>query len=306
MVKLGAFSSCIRSLVALILIVYCSERSHALEIGIFETGPESEVALWIQGLFGLSGSTELIDPTGAIIDEDSIIEGEGFGIVRRFVSVQAALDYVEGTWQVAEESRAFGSGSYEFQISNISLEEINRAAPVLASPMPGQSIKNGRTFLFGWDYEESGEIPSSSQYFTSLSDDQIGTRYSRTSLPIPGTDPHISSGSTRVGDFTFDRTRTSIPDSGKYRYRATFEASENYLPLDVTIALGSHVQFDDKLTLIESSGELFELFGPRINFFYSRMNEPFTITLTAIPEPTTLLLSLSAAAALLQRRPVRR
>jgi hypothetical protein len=72
------------------------------------------------------------------------------------------------------------------------------------------------------------------------------------------------------------------------------EAAEAALPLDVEITLGSYFSFDDAVTLGDTSG-LEPFFPPRVSFFYSRENDPFVVTLSTVPEPSSVCLVIALA-----------
>jgi hypothetical protein len=70
-------------------------------------------------------------------------------------------------------------------------------------------------------------------------------------------------------------------------------AAEAALPLDVEITLGSAVNLND--TIVPGDSSDLGFFGPPwLDLYYSRLNEPFIITLSTVPEPTSAILLLLA------------
>ncbi len=274
------------------LLVGLTAPSKAFEFSIIESGPEAAVSLWIRGLDdSFFQSNQLISPAGETLDSSTVLEDGLFSdLVRRFDSLEDAIGYVQGTWHATVDSRfPERTATYDFSIEALSIESINRAAPELFSPTPAHEIRNGSTFLFAWDYPEGGEMPSQSRFLTIPQFDPLrGGGGSVVSTPTPG-GTLMSSGSIGTGDERFSRKLTNVPGTDKNRFLYTLEASEAALPLDVEITLGSHISLEDQISLGETTSEGFPPFPtPRIGLFYSRQNDPFTITLSHVPEPTSV------------------
>jgi hypothetical protein len=289
-----AYTFLARITFAVTLLLFSNAVSAALELSIIESGPEpgAEIGLWARDLSnGFLGVNRLVSPSGEVFTPDSVLENDLFrGLLLRFNSVSDAMEYVEGTWQ-ATPAPLFPFPTspvdepFDFSIAAIPLETINRTAPSLLTPSPGAVIKNGTTFNFGWDYLTSGEAPNRTSIVMIPQFDPISS-WSRSvvSTPQPGRTTR-SSGSTGTGERRFSDALTNVPGADKNRFLLTLEAADAALPLDVQITLGSYY----------SSDSIFP--SPRVRFYYSRENDPFFVTLSTVPEPSSVGLVIVLAVA---------
>jgi hypothetical protein len=281
-----------------IFFVYHVESSTALELSIIErgSGDDTEIGLWARDFGDRPLRTiSLTSPSGDQFQPASVLE-DGFlsDLLFRFDSLSEAFTFVSGTW-VGAQMGPFSSSpveEFEFSINAVPIDAIHRTVPTLASPSPGQKIKNGSTFEFGWDYLTSGEAPNRSRYTVIPQFDPVSSGgASVVSTPRPGTSSS-GTGSTGSGDRKFTRTRTNVPDADKNRFLSTFEVTPAALPLDVALTLGSYT---DLAAFVVPSNS--------VGFFYSREVDPFFVTLT-VPEPRSLGMfgATSCCGCLLRRR----
>jgi hypothetical protein len=277
-----------------------TENAAALSFSLLEfgEGTDTSVELWVRGVGGniFTDARQLVAPSGDVFDGESALESGIFGQrLRIFDTLEAAGSYMSGSWQATIVKRFFPeeTGIFNFTINDLSPATINRTPPTLLTPSPGQVIKNGSTFLFSWDYLGTDDPPRGSLFTTIPQFETISSRSLRgVSTPTPGETSTIT-GSTGVGDRRFSHTLTNVPDADKNRFLYTMTAAEAALPLDVELTLGSSISLTDLIV----SDDLAD-FGffrlSRLDLRYSRMNEPFLITLSTVPEPTSASLLLLA------------
>lgn len=109
-----------------------------------------------------------------------------------------------------------------------------------------------------------------------------------------------STGSTGAGDRKFTHSITNVPDADKNRFLYTVTAAEAALPLDVEITLGSSINLTDSIVPGDSTDV--RILNPLwLSLYYSRLNEPFLITLSTVPEPSSAILLLLAGLVLFGR-----
>ncbi len=294
---LGVLTSRLTAAATILLLSTPADGSTRFSLSIVETGaPNQGVEFRVSELDvgGRGDISQLVAPSGEVIDFSSVLEDGLFDdVVRRFDTVEEAVTFSTGNWEATESPGLFPDldppETIRFTIGGLEASAINRTPPTLVSPTPDAVIKNGVTFLFGWDYVTRGALPTRSRFLTIPQfQDTTGRSGGLSSVgtPTPGF-TSSGSGSTGVGDRRFSRSRTNVPGTDKNRFLYTLEASENALPLDVEITLGSEIPLDDFLVLAEGDDPVdpFDLFGPPVRFFYSRQIDPFTITLSTIPEP---------------------
>jgi hypothetical protein len=291
--------SATQGVVAVALFLFWAGRSAAVELSIIESGPESDasIGLRVAGLReDFPAVNRLVSPSGEVFTPDSILEEGLFShLLIRFDSFSDAIDYVEGTWQATLGPPFFpppdppDTDTFEFSIEGLSSEAIDRTAPSLLTPFPGAVIKNGSTFNFGWDYVTSGETPDRTSITAIPLFDPIsqGGR-SIVGTPRPGSTIRTE-GSGGVGDERFSRVLTNVPGTDENHWLLTLEAAEAALPLDVEITLGSYISLDDVVTLGDTSG-LGLPFPPEVSVVYSRERDPFVVTLSTVPEPSSMAL----------------
>jgi hypothetical protein len=286
------------TILAAALVLSWSSVARALELSIIESGPSPnpEIGLWARDLTdGFGGVTRLVSPSGQVFTPESILErNRTRALLQRFNSLADAMDYVEGTWNATPfASFPFPSPSFEpfdFDIDSIPLETINRTPPTLLSPTPGATIKNGATFLFAWDYETSDPPPNRTSITRIPQFDPLSSwGRSVVSTPRPGNTTRLSGG-TGSGERSFSHTLTNVPGADENRFLATFTASEAALPLDVELTLGSYYANNTSFP------------PPRVRFYYSRELDPFYITLSTVPEPSSIGLVTATAIVGIVRR----
>ena len=292
---------CAWHLLGAAVVFLCSVAdSSGSDFAIIETGTEgnTQVGIWMSHLRGRSclpwsciGDPRVVSPSGDVFTPDSVIENGYFhDKFLAFDSYDDALAYAHGTWEVTYPVREYPvqdpptTETYWFTIDTSLFESFDRTPPTLVSPLPGATIRNGSTFLFGWDYLGT-DTPANRTYIERVPqfDPVSGKGYSVVGIPSPSGTSH-SSGGTGVGDEKFTHERTNVPGTDKYRFLATYEAAEAALPLDVELTLGSYFAFDDAVIVSSKPGQAPS--GDR--YFYSRQNDPFCITLSTVPEPTSL------------------
>ena len=287
------------------LLIALVDRASALELSIIESGPEGDttVGLWVDDLTDssnfviVSRVNKLVSPSGDVLTPSSILQEGNFwrDLLLEFDSVTEAFDYVDGTWQATLSPFTHFldpplSDEFEFTIDGDALGSINRVAPSLLSPVPGKVIKNASTFEFGWDYVTDQEPPNRSIYYEFPQFDPVSSG-GRAILDTPTPEePYESSGF--AGGFSSDLV--SVPGTNQNRFLSTFKVAGTDLPLDVELTLGSYISPDNVLTL----GDTIHMglsSPPEVNFFYSRENDPFFITLSTVPEPGSLALTFVLA-----------
>jgi len=208
-----------------------------------------------------------------------------------------AFEYAEGSWQGISPlwpPYPPATGSFEFSIGTMPTDTLNRTVPTLLSPAPGAAIKNGSTFLLGWDYPADAEAPPRTRIYRVPKFDQGSSWGSWTlSTPVPGGTTQ-SSGGTGVGDRLFRHTLTNVPGTDQNRFLVSFTAAEAALALDVELTMGTNFALNTAVTITYSPGTGFQS-PPEVTFSYARQLDPFRITLTKVPEPSSLALVLLCA-----------
>jgi hypothetical protein len=290
---------CVILLLVLGIFSARSENAVALSFSLLESGEgtDTSVALWVRGLGrSFSDAQDLVAPSGDVFDEASALESGIFGLrLRDFDTLEDASNYMSGSWHATFPKRFMSEETsvFDFNINGLSPATINRTPPTLLTPSPGQVIRNGSTIRFSWDYLGAGEAPKGSRFTTIPQFSTIsGRSLTGVSTPTPGA-TSTSSGSTGVGDRRFSHSITNVPGADKNRFLFTLTAAEAALPLDVEITLGSAVNLND--TIVPGDSSDLGFFGPPwLDLYYSRLNEPFIITLSTVPEPTSAILLLLA------------
>lgn len=245
-------------------------ESSALELTVVENvlGGDDSVGFYMSQLVP-PRLDEVVSPSGDVFNDLQVVNT----LLTDFDSVAEAAEYITGTW------RAFVPGflpleprqELEFTIDGNFLEKINRTPPSLLTPSPADEFKNGSVIDLSWDYPGAEDIDASILRIVPQSDQT--NSFSLSILDKPSIRPNQSGGSSGVEPAKFEHRISSVPGAVDNRFELSLLASEELLPLDVELTLGSH------LSLTESLAAPIEL-ALFSRFSYSRENEPFTITLT--------------------------
>lgn len=271
----------------------------ALELSIVESGPDSntKVGLWAQDFRAsqIRGISQLTSPSGDVFTPATVLENRAYAsLLKQFDSLAEAFEYAQGSWQGLSPlwpPYPPATGSFDFNIGDVSIDTLNRTVPTLLSPNPGAAIKNGTTFLLGWDYPADAEAPLRTRIYRVPKFD-AGSSWGSWSLSTPSPGGTIqSSSSTGVGDRLFSSKLTNVPGTDQNRFLVSFTAAEAALPLDVELTMGSNFSLNSAVTISYSPGTGF-LSPPEVTFSYARQLDPFRITLIRVPEPSSLALVL--------------
>lgn len=296
----------IRVACAVALTLFLSTAAAALDFTIIESEPDAEVGLWVRELqsqFSFRGVSKLISPSGDVFTPNSPPDLGEWRLPINFNSLAEAFDFMEGTWQATVPHPLPSRppiGTYEFNIGAISVDPINRGEPTVLAPVPGAKIKNGSPFSIGWDYLTSAAVPDRTRLLIIPHNDDVGGSLKVGPTRNPGNNSFSSSSSTD-GVTSFSSTLVHAPGSELF-HLLTLESSENVLPLDVELRVGSHISFDSHVMLGDTTGLGSSFYMPFVGLTYSRQTAPFIVTLT-LPEPSSLgLVAAMACCGYLRRR----
>lgn len=246
----------------------------------------------------------LLSPAGNLYVSDPGAMGPTGVLLGQFDTLRQALDYLNGSWQVtlSPSRRHTTKDTFTINIGQIPDDTFPREPPQLVTPTPGAKIINGDTFLLAWDYPSDADADRSRVTFTPdfalpPGSPPAGGGSFGASRPSPGSSSS-GSGSSLTSKTSFKLKHSSVPDADDYEFLVSMEigGSAGTLPRRVDLQIESVVDLSGHLSIGDTDGLGVVVSPFDYEVFYGRPGEPFSLVLTSVPEPSTLLLILMACA----------
>lgn len=262
----------------------------------------------------------LVSPSGDRFDTESVIEKNfGYSLLASFGSINQALDYLSGTWQVTLSPFPDGyppagfpqptRDTIEVQFDPISPDSFVRDAPTLVSPAPGTVIRNGSDFRLDWEYSPEGEpLGSLFQVVPHYVLPPGATHYQRSEFssgrPSADSDFLVTESGSSSG-YSYNASYRHVIGREGWVFDASIEVSGAWapLPFDIDFLISSNVDLNEHVTTGPTDGLGIGVREPVFGLTYNRVTGPIPMVLSAVPEPASIgILALTAGGWLTRRR----
>jgi hypothetical protein len=247
----------------------------------------------------------LTSPSTDVFTSASALRSDGVtNLIKTFPSLDAALTYLAGTWQGTYKPSGPNAVDtpFTFSIDALDPNSVYRGFPQNLTPSAGDSLGNGVPFLMTWDYASNEPEHLTTVQAVFRFTPGVGIVGRAFTL---GSNEH-STTFVGAGERRVDIDYQSQALANGYSVLTTYTLDESHLPFDIELTFGTQTVLNDAVeNQLDDDGD--PLNGPPVvGLRYRRLDDPFEITLVAVPEPTTGALAACLAIGVAMRRTRRR